>query len=148
MAKKTDKDRERMIRLYENLGKFYEVSVSHLGGMYIKLAKAAELLRGRSKYYNQIIKIADEISKLIDEGNNALEINRVEVKSLKDGEPLNKFDYASAEKTATSYGKVINSVCNRASNVLSKSHGDREKLVSDREKPVSGRKELVSDGNL
>ena len=142
MAKKTDKDRERMIRLYENLGKFYEVSVSHLGGMYIKLAKAAELLRGRSKYYSQIIKIADEIANLIDEGNNALEINRVEIESLlKNGEPLNKFDYASAEKTATSYGKVIKSVCNRASNVLSKSHDYRAKLAS-------GSKELVSGGNL
>lgn len=130
MAKKTDKDRERMIRLYENLGKFYEVSVSHLDGMYIKLAKAAELLRGKSIYYKQIIKVADEISKLIDEGNNALEINRVEVKSLKDGEPLNKFDYASAEKTTVSYGKVINSVCKRASNALSKSHGVRKGLGS------------------
>ncbi len=133
---KQNEARERLTRLYENLGKLYSVSLARLRGTYLKVARAMELMceegANSSKYYKQLAKREEEINTLIKDGENALEINNAEVKAISNGEPLKGFDYKGANDIAENFKRTVDLTCDKATKTLNSSNAYRQNLISSK----------------
>lgn len=133
---KQNEARERLTRLYENLGKLYSVSLARLRGTYLKVARAMELIceesANSSKYYKQLAKREEEINTLIKDGENALEINNAEVKAISNGEPLKGFDYKGANDIAENFKRTVDLTCDKATKTLNSSNAYRQNLISSK----------------